>query len=280
MRSPPFAAPSPSLKVGVPQDSILSPTLFNLYMSLLAHLAEAHGAKIISYADDTQLLFTCDKKSDLRGEVINACLSDVFAWFQLHQLKCNPDKSEIILFGLPGDNMWRNWWPQDRSPPSALVKTVKNLGVRMEDNLSMKAQVQVVVGSCFGVLKMLRQFLPLMMESHSKTVVQALVLSRLDYVNSLYLGIPEYLLTRLQVVQNAAARAIIRLKPRTRMSTHLKAMHWLPIRKRIIFKSMVLAFKSLHGIEASYLRKRVQFYCPCHALRSAALQLACSPKYS
>lgn len=46
-------------------------------------------------------------------------------------------------------------------------------------------------------------------------MVQALVTSRLDYVNILYLGLPKCLLNRLQVAQNAAARMVLMLKPRT-----------------------------------------------------------------
>lgn len=89
------------MKVEVPHGSILSPTLFNLYMTPLAPLAEACGAKIISYADDTQLLFTCNKGAYFEGEKINSCLSKVFSWLRLNQLKCNPEKSEIMFFGSP-----------------------------------------------------------------------------------------------------------------------------------------------------------------------------------
>lgn len=215
--SPPFAAPIPALKVGVPQGSILSPTLFNLYMSPLAPVAEACRAKVISYADDTQLLFTCDKGADFKGGKINQCLTRVFTWLRENQLKCNPEKSEVIFFGSPPLVEWNRWWPSDMSPPLSSVSMVKNLGIKMHNALSMKAQVQSVAGSCFGLLRMLRKFLPLLPLDHRKTVVQALIVFRLDYVNVLYLGLPEYLLNRLQVVQNAAARVVL-LKPRTHIS--------------------------------------------------------------
>lgn len=100
-------------------------------------------------------------------------------------------------------------------------------------------------------------------------VIQALITSRLDYANVLYLGLPEYLLNRLQVVQNAAARAVLRLGPRDRISHHLKNLHWLPVRSRICFKALVLAFKALHGMGAKYIRRRVVPYVPDRSLRSA-----------
>lgn len=278
--SPPFSATIPNMQVGVPQGSILSPLLFNLYMTPLAALAESLGAKIVSYADDTQLLFTCNKGHSFRGDQINSCLFEVFLWLQRHQLKCNSEKSEIIFFGpSPGDD-WRDWWPADMSPPATPVKLVKNLGVKIDGDLAMKDQVQSVVGSCFATIRMLRQFLPLLPISHRRTVVQALIISKLDYSNVLYLGLPEYLLSRLQVAQNAAARAILMLGPRTRISPHLRALHCLPIRKRVNFKTGVLAFKALHRIGAAYIRRRVQFYTPKRSLRSAAHNLAIIPRFN
>lgn len=274
---PPFSALIPPMEVGVPQGSVLSPTLFNLYLSPLANLVESYGAQIVSYADDTQLLFTCDKDSEFQGEAIKTCLSAVFSWLQLNELKCNSDKSEIIFFGCPPNNLWQSWWPHDMHPPANAVLSVKNLGVKLDNSLNIKLQVQTVAGQCFGLLKMLKQFLPLLQIPHRKTVVQAMIGSRLDYVNILYLGLPEYLLSRLQVVQNSAARAILCLNSRTRISTHLNSLHLLPIRKRIQFKALVLAFKSLQGLGAPYLRKRVKFYHPLRSLRSASLALVCTP---
>lgn len=107
------------------------------------------------------------------------------------------------------------------SPLAAPVTVVKNLGVKLDTSLTMKAYIQTVVGSCFGLLRMLRNFLPLLPVEHQKMVVQALITSRLDHVNVLYLGLPEYLLNRLQVAQNAAARAILMVGHRAHVFFHL-----------------------------------------------------------
>lgn len=195
--SPPFSADIPPLNVGVPQGSVLSPTLFNIYMAPLASLAEQRGAKVITYADDTQLLFMCEKDEPFNDNSIYLCLTKVFDWFRQNRLSCNSAKTEIIFFGHTPDDEWRNWWPQDQPPPFSPVTTVKNLGVMLDSDLSMKSQVQSVAGMCFRLLKMMRNFLSLLPLSHRKTVVQALIMSRLDYANALYLGIPNYLLGRL-----------------------------------------------------------------------------------
>lgn len=274
---PPFSSAIPPMEVGVPQGSILSPTLFNLFVAPLAAIVESHGARIVSYADDTQLLFTCEKAADFDGDDIRQCLTDVFLWLQRNHLKCNSDKSEVLFFGCPSDVRWKQWWPADMHPPLADVPLAKNLGVKMDSSLSFKQQVLTVVGQCFGILKQLKQFLPFLPLSHRKTIIQALIGSKIDYANVLYLGLPEYLLNHLQIVQNHAARAIFGFTARSHVSCLLHSLHWLPVRKRIQFKTLVLTFKSLYGLGAEYLSKRVCFYNPTRSLRSSSLDLVSVP---
>jgi len=84
-----------------------------------------------------------------------------------------------------------------------------------------------------------------------QTVVVALVLSRLDYSNGVLIGLPTYLLRRLQY--------LMRLH---RWSFHitydhitdvLASLHWLRVPDRIQFKIAVLTYKVLHGTAPCYL---------------------------
>jgi len=97
---------------------------------------------------------------------------------------------------------------------------------------------------------MVRSSLPL---EAAKTLVHAFVSSRLDYCNSLLYGIGEGLLTKLQTVQNAAARVVTGTKKFDHITPVLRQLHWLPVRQRIIFKLAMIIFKCLHGLAPSYL---------------------------
>jgi len=99
-------------------------------------------------------------------------------------------------------------------------------------------------------LRMVRSSLPL---EAAKTLVHAFVSSRLDYCNSLLYGIGEGLLTKLQTVQNAAARVVTGTKKFDHITPVLRQLHWLPVRQRIIFKLAMIIFKCLHGLAPSYL---------------------------
>ena len=102
----------------------------------------------------------------------------------------------------------------------------------------------------------------------TKTLVTSLVLSRLDYCNAVLAGTSKKFLSRLQVVQNNAARLILKKKNSTSATPLLKELHWLPIAQRIDYKCALLCFKCIHGVAPHYLRETLNFYKPRRSLRS------------
>jgi hypothetical protein len=81
----------------------------------------------------------------------------------------------------------------------------------------------------------------------SKTLVQAMVLSRLDYANLLFAVLLKEQILRMLKVLNAAARLIVGARRFGPVSIHLETLRWLPVNEHIGFKCLVLAFKCLRG---------------------------------
>ena len=102
-----------------------------------------------------------------------------------------------------------------------------------------------------------------------KTLVHALVISRLDYSNAVLYGIKEALINKLQMVQNSAARLIARQRKHQHITPVLIRLHWLPVRWRVQYKLLVSVFTVLHGLAPWYSRDLVTPYSPTHNLRSA-----------
>ena len=114
--------------------------------------------------------------------------------------------------------------------------------------------------------------------SSVKCVVNALVLSHLDYCNSLYLNLPSSLLKRLQRVQNAAARTIFNLRKREHVSIHRQSLRWLQIADRAKLKVACLTLRWFNGSAPPYLSDLISCNAPGRELRSADKNLlVCKP---
>jgi len=87
-----------------------------------------------------------------------------------------------------------------------------------------------------------------------QSLIVALVLSRLDYCNSVLFGLPANLIQRLQSVQNAAFRLIVRIRRSEHIALALISLHWLRVPERISFKLAVMTYRSIHGTSPSYLQ--------------------------
>ena len=72
---------------------------------------------------------------------------------------------------------------------------------------------------------------------------------KIDYCNGVYYGINESLLKKLQTVQNSAMHIIRKRTNQHHISTSdlFKKYHWLPVKKRVVFKMMLIVHKCLIG---------------------------------
>ena len=115
-----------------------------------------------------------------------------------------------------------------------------------------------------------------------KTLVHALVISRVDYGNTLLYGITDRLLHRLEMIQHSEARIIMCVKRHDRQSITavLRQLHWLPVKWRINYKIVVLVFRTLHGLAPAYVSTLITSYEPRRALRSAGSALLRVPRHN
>jgi hypothetical protein len=91
-----------------------------------------------------------------------------------------------------------------------------------------------------------------------------------DYCNSLLAGCPKYLLSKLQKVQNNAARLILRIPRSAHVTPSLHSLHWLPVDSRIEYKLSLLCFKIISDQAPVYLSDLLHLYTPSRQLRSSA----------
>ena len=83
-------------------------------------------------------------------------------------------------------------------------------------------------------------------EKTTKMLIHNHVINKLDYCNSLYYGLPNYLLRKLQLIMNRAARLVKGVHIRKSITPALVELHWLPIKARIVHKICVMTYQALN----------------------------------
>ena len=84
-------------------------------------------------------------------------------------------------------------------------------------------------------------------------------------------------ISRLQHIQNTAARVVTLNRKSCRITPILKELHWLPVSQRIVFKLMLIVHKSVNNIAPIYISELLKVYTPSRNLRSSNMSLLKEP---
>ncbi|XP_038071089.1 uncharacterized protein LOC119739982 [Patiria miniata] len=151
---------------------------------------------------------------------------------------------------------------------------VRNLGVMFDSAMKMDCQVTALSKAAFMSIRNIGRIRDHLTREAAETIVDAFITSRIDSCNSLLYGINNAHLSRLQRIQNIAARMITYTRKSDHITPVLANLHWLPIQQRVKNKLCLIIFKTLQGDAPAYLSDLVQLYAPGHrGLRSSQQKL-------
>ena len=214
-----------------------------------------------SYADDTNARIQLSLQFQFYNisQRIPELMAEIQEWMDDHFLKLNPKKTEIILL----------YPPQDKGTEKLkgvfidgdcvrFSETVKLLGVQLDSNLKFDVQVNEIVTTTLYHLKNISKIKRYLSHSETETLVHAFLSNKLDYCNSILFGINQATLSKLQTVQNKAARIVLGLSPFSSVTDAMLAdFHWLKLDQRIIFKVLLFVHKFFMNAAPHWLSEQL-----------------------
>ena len=154
-----------------------------------------------------------------------------------HHLKKTESASTMIMIG---------------NTKVLLVDNICNLGFFMDNTLKNQFHINKLTSSTFNQMLSIRRIHSKLDHDSTKTIIQALVMSKLDYSNSLLLGSADYQLNKIQHIQNIACRIVCNLRKFDHVTPSMHDLHWLKIPQRIQFKIACLMYNCINGQALEY----------------------------
>ena len=83
--------------------------------------------------------------------------------------------------------------------------------------------------------------------------MNAMVTGNLDYCNSILHGLTDGQLGSIHKLHNTAAKLMLRRYSRSSTTVILHELHWLPIKKRVIYTIIFMLYKSQQDMMPAYI---------------------------
>ena len=148
-------------------------------------------------------------------------------------------------------------------------QSVRNLGFYLDEMLSMDAHIKYLCRILFCQLRRIGKIRSFLSTDAANKLSVSLILSRLDYCNSLLAGIPDSQMNKLQRIQNHAARLVLRKFWHASATAVLGTLHWLPVNARIQYKIACLCFQCIYqNSMPQYISDLLRPCCSSRTLRS------------
>ena len=119
--------------------------------------------------------------------------------------------------------------------------TGRNIGVIFDTEMSMVSHIKHVSCTSYYHLRNSASIRSCLTQKAAVHPVYSLVISRIDYANCLLYDLSHCL--KLQRVQNAAARLVVRCHRCEHITPVLMKLHWLPVKQRVQYSILLLVFR-------------------------------------
>lgn len=204
------------IPAGVPQGSILSPFLFNLFIN---DIPRNNNTKLALFADDTALIATSFQKTQA-NKYLQSHINELEYYYDKWKIKVNAEKTKLIHLSKKKDT--------PKNPITfynnqiATDKTIKYLGVTLDQKLTFQQHITSATNKARATIKNLFPLLNNTSPINTKlklTIYKLYTRPIMLYACPIFSSMPKSSLNKLQITQNKALRLILNKKQSTKIST-------------------------------------------------------------
>ena len=258
------------LQSGVPQGSILGPTLFLMFINDLPLNMKYCEADL--FADDTTV-YTHSSNTNVIETKLQNDFHAANTWCLQNKMQINYDKTTCMTIGtrkkVDNSNVLTL---QLNNTCIANVKKQKLLGIYIDENLTWTAHIDylcTVISSKISLLRQLSTYVPVDIQ---KLFYQGYILPLLDYGSITWGSTSSTNIDRLLKLQKRAARIILRAEYTTPSATMFQQLEWQRIDTRLNYNKAILTYKALNSLTPEYISNLLKPTSQTHtlSLRSTA----------
>ena len=241
------------------------------------------------YADDSTYTATGDNPQELSVKLSQkyAVLAE---FLTSNKLKVNDDKTHLLVMSTRQKRQHRDTSTITITTPTATITpsvVERLLGAQVHHDMRWKEHILDNQDSLIKCLNKrvgaMRKISKTASFKTRKLIANGIFISKLIYLMPVWMGCEDFLVNALQVCQNKVARLVTKLDRFTPTKVLLKQCGWMPVRRLMIFHSLVLLHKTIQHQEPEYLYKKItsgsqQPNTRQAAATTAALEVAGIPK--
>ena len=255
---------------GVPQGSILGPILFIIFTNDLAD--EFTTCKMISYADDCQLIVDADSMPELKIKLENVIVT-AQKWYKENGMKNNIGKTKVLILKTGNQNSPTiTVMDEGKRINIKPLKEIKILGIYLDDKLTWKRQISEVRKKASNVVRNLHRVNKLVPVKQRIQLYNALVTPHFSYADVIWGGCGEVNSKRLQTTQNYAVKSMLGMRKRDSATEALTQLKLLNLKQRRKVHEAVFTHKALMNNQPGNINDVYDAQLPTSNTRAASNQ--------